>query len=201
MSIPVPPRPSGYRLGSGDAPIQIEVFIDLECPFSKKGWSTMLALADLSGDRLQPAIAGRPIAITALPAILCDHRQSWDLTKALAKVAGADGPRGWQFISHLYQHQQTFSGDAFNSKTRQELFDLIEQLITAFDPNLPAAEVVKASSSDDGAIASQAKASIRYAISQGVWSTPTFVVNGSQVPQLESSATVSDWHEFLASLD
>ncbi|MGB3612430.1 MAG: thioredoxin domain-containing protein [Elainellaceae cyanobacterium] len=197
MSIPVPPRPSGYRLGSGDAPIHVEVFIDLECPFSKKAWSTISALADLSGDRLQPMVAGRLLTITALPTVLCDHRQSWDLTKTLAKVAGADAPRGWQFISHLYQHHQAFSGDAFTSKTRQDLFDLIEQLVTEFDPNLPAADLVRDISSDDGEIADQAKASIRYAISRGVWSTPTFVVNGSEVPKLESSATVSDWRDFL----
>jgi hypothetical protein len=37
MPIPVPPVPPGYRLGSGDAPMQVEAFLDVECPFSKNG--------------------------------------------------------------------------------------------------------------------------------------------------------------------
>ncbi|MGF1515001.1 MAG: DsbA family protein [Elainellaceae cyanobacterium] len=201
MSIPVPPRFPGYRLSSGDAsvqdasvqdaPVQIEVFLDLECPFSKKAWPTMLALIN-QGDP--------PVAITAHMIVLCDHRQSWDLTKALTEVAGNDGQRGWKFISHLYQHQQDFNSAAFEDKTRQDLFRLMGRLVESFDPALPASELVKDSAEDGGAIASCAKRSIRYAADRGVWSTPTFIINGSKVPQLESSSTLSDWQAFLASL-
>jgi len=40
--------------------------------------------------------------------------------------------------------------------------------------------------------------SIRYAIDRGVWSTPTFLINGNETPQLESSSTLSDWQRFLS---
>lgn len=192
MPIPVPPQSPGYRLGSGDAPTQIEVFLDLECPFSKKAWPTMLALVNQNdSDRL---------AICAHMIVLCDHRQSWDLTKALAAIAGRDALKGWKFVSYLYQHQQEFNSAAFQTKTRQDLISLIGHFIKAFGPDLPAANLSKDVSDDNGAFANQAKASIRYAIDRKVWSTPTFFVNGSEVPTLESSSTIQDWQTFLGSL-
>ncbi|WP_196358096.1 thioredoxin domain-containing protein [Nodosilinea nodulosa] len=80
--MPIPSRPSGFRLGSGDAPVQIEVFVDLECPFSKKAWPTVLAIAN--------HYEGNGVGITAHPIVLCDHRQSWDLTKAVVAIAADD---------------------------------------------------------------------------------------------------------------
>lgn len=191
MPIPVPTYPSGYRLGSGDASVQIEVFVDLECPFSKKAWPTMLTLMNEDDERL---------SITAHPIVLCDHRQSWDLTKALTAIAGRNPLRGWKFISHLYQHQQTFDSEAFRTKTRQDLFQLIERLGKEFDDSLPMADLTKEIADDSGDVASRTKTSIRYAADRGVWSTPTFFINGSEVPQLESSSTINDWQNFLASL-
>lgn len=192
MPIPVPASPSGYRLGSGDAPVQIEVFLDLECPFSKKAWPTMLALANQDNrDRL---------AITVQPYVLCDHRQSWDLTKALVAIAEHDALRAWQLIGHFYQHQSEFDSEAFGSKTREDLFALIERLVKDFDSELPVAHLIKDISQDSGEIANRAKASIRYGIDRGVWSTPTFIINGSEVPQLESSSTIGDWQNFLTTL-
>ncbi|PSN18118.1 glutathione reductase [filamentous cyanobacterium CCP5] len=192
MAIPVPARPSGYRLGSRDASLQLEVFLDLECPFSKKAWPTMLALMNQSD--------GLTMGITAHPYVLCDHRQSWDVTKALVAIAGDDPLRGWRLIGHFYQHQQAFNSDACDGKTRQDLFGSIEDMAVKFDPDLANADLIKQIRADSGPIANRAKASIRYGIDRGVWSTPTFLVNGSEVPGMESSATLKDWQDFFASL-
>ncbi|PSN12376.1 glutathione reductase [filamentous cyanobacterium CCT1] len=189
MSMPVPSRPSGFRLGSGDAPAQIEVFIDLECPFSKKAWPTVLAVAS--------HYQGESVGITAHPIVLCDHRQSWDLTKAVVAIAGNDPQRAWQFMSHLYQHQADYAQDAFDHKTRQDLWQLIEDLVAKFDPALSDSDLAQQISDEEGALASRAKASVRYAIGRGVWSTPTIFVNGSPVPELESSSTLSDWQAII----
>ena len=191
MPIPVPARPCGYRLGAGDAPAQIEVFVDLECPFSKKAWPTMLALINEDSDRLN---------ITALPMILCDHRQSWDVTKALVAIAGYDALKGWKLISHFYQHQEAFNSSAFHTKTREDLFTLIERIAKDFDPDLPMADLIQDIREDSGEIANRAKTTNRYAAKRGIWSTPTFLINGSEVPQLESSSTIQDWQKFLAAL-
>lgn len=189
MSMPVPSRPSGFRLGSGDAPVQVEVFIDLECPFSKKAWPTVLAVAN--------HYEGNRVGITAHPIVLCDHRQSWDLTKALTAIAADEPQRAWQFISHLYEHQANYALDAFDHKTRQDLRQLIEDLAAKFDPTWKNSNLAQHISDEKGSVASRAKASVRYAISRGVWSTPTIFINGSPVPELESSSTLSDWHAVI----
>ncbi|MGG6237118.1 DsbA family protein [Nodosilinea sp. AN01ver1] len=187
--MPVPSRPSGFRLGSGDAPVQIEVFIDLECPFSNKAWPTVLAIAN--------HYENESVAMTAHPIVLCDHRQSWDLTKAVVAIAADDPQRAWQFISHLYKHQADYSQDAFDHKTRHDLRQLIEDLATKFDPSLKDSDLAQQISDEQGSVASRAKASVRYAIGRGVWSTPTIFINGSPVPELESSSTRSDWQAII----
>ncbi len=187
--MPVPSRPSGFRLGSGDAPVQVEVFVDLECPFSKKAWPTVLAVANqYKGDR---------VSITAHSIVLCDHRQSWDLTKAVVAIAVDDSLRAWQFISHLYQHQADYALEAFDHKTRHDLRQLIEDLAAQFDPALSNSDLAAQVSDEEGAVTSRAKASVRYAISRVVWSTPTIFINGSPISELESSSTMSDWQAVI----
>lgn len=189
MPIPVPSRPSGFRLGSGNASVQVEVFIDLECSFSKKAWPTVLAVAN--------HYEGNRVGITTHPIVLCDHRQSWDLTKAVVAIAADDPLRAWNFIGHLYQHQVDYAQDAFDHKTRQDLRQLIADLATKFEPALSNSDLAQQISDEEGAVASRAKASVRYAIDRGVWSTPTVFINGSPVPNLESSSTLSDWQAVL----
>lgn len=189
MPMPVPSRPSGFRLGSSDAPVQVEVFVDLECPFSKKAWPTVLALANhYGGDR---------IGITVHPIVLCDHRQSWDLTKAVVAIAAGQPLRAWQFIGHLYQHQADYALDAFDHKTRHDLLRLITDLAAKFDPAWENRDLAQQIADENGSVADRAKASVRYAIGRGVWSTPTFIINGSPVPTLESSSTMGDWQAVI----
>ena len=187
--MPVPSRPSGFRLGSGDAPVQIEVFVDLECPFSKKAWPTVLAVANY--------YKGDSVATTAHPIVLCDHRQSWDATKAVVAIAADDPQRAWQFMSHLYEHQDAYTQDTFDHKTQQDLRQLMADLAAKFDPDLNTNDLVQQISDEEGSVANRAKASVRYAISRGVWSTPTVFINGSPVPELESSSTLSDWQGII----
>ncbi len=49
MPIPIPKRPSGYAKGAASALLQIEAFIDIQCPFSRKSWPTLLAVSDHYG--------------------------------------------------------------------------------------------------------------------------------------------------------
>ena len=94
MSIPIPARPSGYRLGKPDAPVQIEMFFDLECPFSKKGWQTLM--------EVRSAYDETEIYLILQPMVLGNHRQSWDATKAAIAIAGNDAEKFVSFVSYLF---------------------------------------------------------------------------------------------------
>ena len=117
MPIPIPQRPSGYRLGSSEAPIQIEMFFDLECPFSKKGWQTILQVVD--------AYSPEQIYLILQPMTLGNHRQSWDATKAAIAVAGKETTKFISFVSYLLDHQAEFANEAFKDKTQTDWHNLL----------------------------------------------------------------------------
>ncbi|MEB3211442.1 MAG: thioredoxin domain-containing protein [Leptolyngbyaceae bacterium] len=187
MSIPIPRRPSGYSLGAAIAPVQVDVFVDIECPFSQKSWSTVQALRE--------HYAADQVRITVHPVILCDHRQSWDMTKAAVAIA-SDDAQFWEFFSYLYQRRERFAEDAFDDQNRHDLYALITEFINDFGlTNWDQAKVTHVLNEDD--LVNRAKTPIRYAISQGVWSTPTFFINKAEADQLSSSSTLSDWQDVI----
>lgn len=190
MAPPIPKRPVGYRQGHCDAPIHVEVFVDIECPFSKKAWSTVIALSEIFNDR--------QMAITVYPVVLADHRQSWEVIKAAVLIAKEDPARFWDFFSYLYDRQETFSQDAFEQKTHLDLLCLVSELAAEFTGQHDKAYWVEQLQAE--AIAQEAKAPIRFSIVRGVWSTPTFFVNGSEASSLTSSSSLKDWKEVLQPL-
>jgi protein-disulfide isomerase len=186
MAIPIPQRTAGYRLGSAEAPVQVEAFVDVECPFSKKAWPTLLAIAN-SYSELE-------VGITAHAIVLCDHRQSWDITKAAVFVAEDDPVRFWQFLSLVYKRQEDYAGDRFDQRTRLDLYHLLGEFVAEFD-SIEQTNLMTALRSDR--VEKATKASIRYAISRGIWSTPTFLVNGAEATDLSSASTIADWRSML----
>lgn len=185
MPIPIPTRPCGYRLGSGNAPVQVEAFVDIECPFSKKAWPTLLDVVNNYGDT--------QVSVTLYPTFLSDHRQSWDVTKAAIIMADDDPVEFWRSFSYLYQHQSEFANEAFDDKTRQDLYQLLADYATDFMENCDRNRFLQQISSDTDEIASRAKEPFRYAIQRGIWSTPTFLINGAESTQLSSASTIADW--------
>ncbi|MEB3360377.1 MAG: thioredoxin domain-containing protein [Synechococcales bacterium] len=190
MGIPIPGKPVGYRRGRCEAPVQVTAFVDIECPFSKKAWSTLLALSDHYG--------AEKVGITVCPTVLCDHRQSWDLLRAAVWLAHGDATTFWNFLTFLYERQEKFANEAFDDQTRQDLYQMIEGFIAEFtgkpvDPNL-------GDRLTQEALITAAKEPVRFAISQGVWSTPTFFINGGEADQLSSSSHLKDWQEVLDAL-
>jgi 2-hydroxychromene-2-carboxylate isomerase len=53
---------------------------------------------------------------------------------------------------------------------------------------------------DSDAVMLDVKESQRHGILHCVWSTPTFVINGSEVPSLGSSTSPEDWMKYLTGL-
>jgi protein-disulfide isomerase len=187
MAIPIPKRPSGYRRGTCEAAIQIDAFVDIECPFSKKAWPTLLAVND-QYNRDQ-------ISIVVHPIVLADHRQSWDVTKAAIVLSKGDPERFWEAFTYLYSHQKDFFIEAFDPKTRIELYSLLADYAKDFGDYSDTGafiEQIKLKETEQ-----QAKVSIRYAIRLGIWSAPTFLINGSQASELSSSSSLSDWRKIV----
>lgn len=187
MSIPIPARPSGYRWGQCDAPLQVEVFVDVECPFSQKAWSTLLSVVD----HYHPD----QISVTVHPIVLANHRQSWDVTKAAVVMAADNAAQFWNALTYCFERQEKYAHAAFDQQTREDLYALLAHFAADFNQEADKTAFIQRLKSDR--IETQTKIPIRYAIGRGVWSTPTFLINGSQADELSSSSSLADWQKVL----
>jgi protein-disulfide isomerase len=190
VPIPIPKRPSGYVKGAANALLQVEAFIDIQCPYSKKAWPTMLAMSDHHGPE--------KVQLRVQMLSMANHRQSWDVTKAIFAVAGADSALFFPLATFLYTNQEKFWNNEFKQRTEPDLYDLIVRLLTEYGYKTDRTEFIKRIESDE--LYGAAKVPSRFAFSRGVWSTPTFFINGAEVTALGSSSTLADWNKILEPL-
>ena len=190
MPIPIPPRPSGYRLGNANAPVIVETFFDLECPFSKKGWQTIMKVTE--------AYSTEKVCWIFQPMGLSNHRQSWDATKAAIAVSGQDTQKFIEFVSYLFAHQSEFANEASKNRTQTQWHELLgDYALDATDWSDKKQFIEKLNSKE---IYAQARIPARWATMRGVWSTPTYFINGAEASDLSSKSTLQDWQQTLDSL-
>ncbi|MEO1671206.1 MAG: thioredoxin domain-containing protein [Cyanobacteria bacterium J06631_2] len=190
MPIPIPSRSSGYRLGQSDAPVQIEMFFDLECPFSKKGWQNIMQVVS--------AYSATQISLVLQPMTLGNHRQSWDATKAAIAVAEDDVDKFVSFVNYLLDHQTEFANEASKDRTQTEW----QQMLAGY-----AVEATEWSDKDQFVqllnskeVYAKARIPARFAATRGVWSTPTFFINGAEASNFSSQSSLADWQKQIDSL-
>ena len=190
MPIPIPNRPSGYRLGNSDAKVQIEMFFDLECPFSKKGWQTILKVIS--------AYSAEEIYLILQPMTLGNHRQSWDATKAAIAVAREDTDKFIDFVSYIFDRQAEFANEASKDTTQTQWHArLADYAIDATEWSDKDKFIELLNSKQ---IYNQARIPARFAAVKGVWSTPTYFINGAEVTDLSSQSSLADWQEKINNL-
>jgi hypothetical protein len=190
MPIPIPNRPSGFSKGSASASLHVEAFVDIQCPYSKKAWPTLLAVSDHHGPE--------KVQLRVQMLSMANHRQSWDVTKAIFAVVGADSDQFFKLATFLYERQEQFFNGPFKERTEVDLYSLIVRLLAEFGYKTDLTEFIKRLESDD--VFAAAKVPSRVAFSRGVWSTPTFFINGAEVTQLSSSSTLEEWTKILEPL-
>ena len=203
--IPIPPRPPGFRLGSPAAPIQVEAFIDLQCPYSAKAFTYTVQLYDKHANEL---------SIVYLPLVLPAHRQAYYMLKSsLAAALTASSPTvaasgasasvssTWvSYVGHLYQQSDRFSSrQHYMNKTEEDLINHLSRCCIEYRAEPEERfehyyQLIKGDGLDEWA-----KQHTRLAAKRGVVSTPAFFVNGSEVVVLDSSST-DKWEEIVKQL-
>ncbi|MEO0924977.1 MAG: thioredoxin domain-containing protein [Cyanobacteria bacterium J06629_2] len=190
MPIPIPSRPSGYRLGQSDAPVQIEMFFDLECPFSKKGWQNIMQVVS--------AYSPDQISLVLQPMTLGNHRQSWDATKAAIAVAGDDADKFVSFVNFILDRQTEFANEASKDTTQTEWQQTLADYALDSTEMSDKAEFLQLLNSKE--VYAKARIPARFATIRGVWSTPTFFINGAEASNLSSKSSLADWQLQIDSL-
>lgn len=190
MPIPIPTKPSGFHYGSRDANVQIEVFIDIQCPHSKRAWPSVIALKEYyTTDQIGLAVH----LIT-----LSNHRQAWDISKGIFALANQNDDAFFSFASYLYARQEEYYNGPFRDKTHQDLLNQIADYahdFSGFDKSRML-ELIEM-----GEVYTDARTPIRFASTKGVWATPTFFLNGSDlIGKLSEDPTLKEWQALIEPL-
>ncbi|MEP0393037.1 MAG: thioredoxin domain-containing protein [Erythrobacter sp.] len=187
MPIPIARKPSGFFHGSRSAAIQVDAFLDIQCPHSKRAWPSLIAIKDhyVSGE----------IGLAVHLITLSNHRQSWDISKGIFALARDDDEAFFEFGSYLFARQDEFYNSEFRDKTHQDLIEQIAQYaydFSGFDKARMLGLI------DTNEIYTDARTPIRFASTKGVWATPTFFLNSSDlVGQLSEDPTLEEWRAII----
>jgi protein-disulfide isomerase len=186
MAIPVPKRPSGFTLGAPDANVTIDVFLDIQCPHSKKAWPLICQLTERYQDQ--------SLKVTVHLITLSNHRQAWDMSLALFAVAAGDARKFFDFASYLYQRQEEFYNSPFEHKTHDDLRQLAADYAVGF-ASVDRDWVLGRMADNDVYI--DARTPIRFAATRAVWATPTFFINNADNVPVSFKSTFEQWRDAL----
>jgi len=190
MPIPIPRKPSGFHYGSRDANVQIEVFMDMQCPHSKRAWPSIIALKD--------QYTATQIGLTVHLITLSNHRQAWDISKGIFALAGDNDEAFFGFASYLFARQEEYYNAPFRHKTHQELLNQIADYAHDFS-GFDKSEMLKLI--ETGEVYTDARTPIRFASTKGVWATPTVFLNGSDlIGKLPEDPTLKEWQVLIEPL-
>ncbi len=182
MAIPIPKRASGFTLGDTNARGSIDVFLDIQCPHSKKAWPTACQLLE--------HYRGQPVSVTAHLITLSNHRQAWDMSLGLFAVAAGDAQTFFNFISFLFERQGQFYNVPFEHKTHDDL----KQLVADFAAEHAGIErSFLLSRLADNDVYVDARTPIRFAATRSVWATPTFFINNADDVPVGFKSFLDDW--------
>lgn len=96
-----------FSKGDSDAPFQIEVFYDFQCPSCAVFHKTLMEVAEKHGDKIRITIRHFPLSV---------HDKAFDA--AIAVEAAGDQGKFWEMAGLLLTNQSKWS----NSKNYREIF-------------------------------------------------------------------------------
>lgn len=169
---------AGERLGKADAPVEIVEYADLQCPFcASASTRTIPALVERYVRDGSARLTFRPLAF-----IGADSERG-----ALAAAAAGEQGKLWQFVEVLYRNQG-------GENTGWLSDDLVTEAATALGIDTAALDEARTGSAAAGVLSAANAA----AQSDGIDSTPTFVVVGPKGRVTINNA--SDLSEFAAAV-
>ncbi len=179
----------GLSFGRGNHSIKLDLFFDLQCPYSKNSWD-VIGQSVLHDWCNQLDVYFHAICLT-------HHRQSWDLARTLFAVKSFDSSKASDFLNLVYGDHEQFYNANWKDKGQDTLLRALAGLSGELI-GISSKDVLERIESD--AVYSDAKKSIHYAAIKQIWSTPTFVINDVTTLELDSSSTLQDWKNMISEL-
>ncbi|EME31410.1 thioredoxin-like protein [Galdieria sulphuraria] len=191
---PLPRQPIGTAWGPRGAPIQMEVFLDYCCPFSKKAFFILM-------DQVLPAMEEK-ICFYFQHQIQPWHPQSTLLHEAALAVKQIDPDKFYPYSRVLFENLDNFIDQKVYQKSRKEMYEQLAKLAkeVGIEPEqvLKKLEILDTKEGND--VTADLKLSIRYARQLDIHVSPTFMINRMKDPVASSSWSVHEWKERLSPL-
>lgn len=183
QQLPIPPHKLGfeYQHNTHDAPVQVDMFIDVLCPDSKAAHPVLTSLAqEYAPDQFKLVFHLFPLPY---------HQHAFTAAQTVMAVSDwFDSAHALTWINMIYHNQYRFSNavtaNTSASHVAQILSDLVQQtfLVNAstWDTSLAKANAIT-------------RVAWKYACARGVTGTPVYFVNGMPLTQAEASWTLGQW--------
>ena len=112
MTFPYFRKVPGIELARGANSVRLDLFFDLQCPYSKKAW-------DVIGNTVTNEWSDQ-LGIYFQPICLSHHRQSWDLTRTLFAIQYFDERKVIDFINAIYKDHEQFYNANWVSQSQND---------------------------------------------------------------------------------
>jgi protein-disulfide isomerase len=191
----LPHRPLGFRyFGAADAKVLVEVFSDMNCPFSGKMFKVLKDVPTALAKKVEsPTLA---IHYHLLPQPW--HPQSCIQNEAALAVYNVKPTAVFEFMEKVWADGESWKDGATFETSRKEMVDMLAKI--AGDAGVDADAVRKAMTPESGsetATSQDVKFATKFHRSRGVHVSPTVHVNGLQAADVSSSWSVDEWVDFL----
>nr|DAD41707.1 TPA_asm: hypothetical protein HUJ06_016030 [Nelumbo nucifera] len=187
--LPIPTKFDGFVYkgrGVHDDAILIEAFLDPVCPVSRESWPPLKQAFDHYGHRLSLIIHIFPLPY---------HDSSFSASRALHIVNRVNASVTYEALETLFQNQEKFYNKEVYKKSKQSTDHLIAKLVAKVLGN-NSLSVIE-SGFEDKQTELAARFSFKYGCSRGVIVTPSFFVNGFQLPNAGSAVDFEGWRNII----
>ncbi len=171
-------RSAGMTIGRPDAPLQIEVFTDYQCPFCGRASRALLEAMARHPDEIFLRHRDFPMDQACNPLIKRPFHPQACAAARVARCAARQG-KFWPLGEQLFNHRESLDEATMMSLAGEVGLDRGELRRCLADP----------------AIAADLRADISEGLGRGVEGTPTFFVNGEKIVGFRSPEF---WEEKLA---
>jgi protein-disulfide isomerase len=154
-------------LGPKDAPINVVVFSDFECPFCKNAARIIKQVAASDGKNLRFTFRHLPLRM---------HRWARTAAEATACAQLQNGQGFWKLHDMIFDNQATLTVE--NAKSR-----VLEYVGTISELDLPKLQECLANKTSSAMVSED----IRFALANDITGTPTFFVNGYKVQGIRNA--------------
>lgn len=185
----VPDRYDGFPLGEADAPILVEAYFDLQCPYSRLAYETWRNFTT------DPFFKNVRFIIHQFP--LPFHHNSFLAAKATNVISQKSQEKAFDWMDIFYANQESF----FNAPTANLTVNQVVQNMASLAEKIGFDQetfIEGMTSSND--VESLTRNNWHFGCYHGVNVTPTFSVNGVIDETADSSWTVEDWKAYIQNL-